>query len=35
MSRRIPLMAVVGMLLVITIACTNKKSVNPLANRCV
>ena len=32
MSRRIPLMAVVGMLLVITIACTNKKSVNPLAN---
>jgi len=31
MSRRIPLMAVVGMLLVITIACTNKKSVNPLA----
>jgi outer membrane protein assembly factor BamD len=32
MSRRIPLMVVLGMLLVITIACTNKKSVNPLAN---
>ena len=32
MSRRIPLIAVLGMLLVITIACTNKKSVNPLAN---
>ena len=32
MSRRIPLMIVLGMLLVITIACTNKKSVNPLAN---
>jgi outer membrane protein assembly factor BamD len=32
MPRRIPLIAVLGMLLVITIACTNKKSVNPLAN---
>ena len=32
MSRRIPLIAVLGMLLVITVACTNKKSVNPLAN---
>jgi outer membrane protein assembly factor BamD len=32
MSRRIPLIAVLGMLLVITAACTNKKSVNPLAN---
>src|ERR1700694_4845664 len=32
MSRRIPLVVVLGMLLVITIACTNKKSVNPLAN---
>jgi outer membrane protein assembly factor BamD len=32
MSRRIPLIAVLGMLLVITIACSNKKSVNPLAN---
>lgn len=32
MSRRIPLMIVLGILLVITIACTNKKSVNPLAN---
>jgi len=32
MSRRIPLTIVLGMLLVITIACTNKKSVNPLAN---
>jgi outer membrane protein assembly factor BamD len=32
MSRRIPLIAVLGMLLVTTIACTNKKSVNPLAN---
>ena len=31
MSRRIPLIVVLGMLLVITIACTNKKSVNPLA----
>jgi outer membrane protein assembly factor BamD len=32
MSRRTPLITVLGMLLVITIACTNKKSVNPLAN---
>ncbi|MGC1451276.1 MAG: outer membrane protein assembly factor BamD [Candidatus Sulfotelmatobacter sp.] len=32
MSRRIPSIAVLGMLLVITAACTNKKSVNPLAN---
>ncbi len=32
MSRRIPLISVLGMLLVITIGCTNKKSVNPLAN---
>ena len=32
MSRRIPLIAVFGMLLVITVACSNKKSVNPLAN---
>ena len=32
MSRRIPWMVVLGTLLVITIACTNKKSVNPLAN---
>jgi len=31
MSRRIPLMAILGMLLVFTAACTNKKSVNPLA----
>ncbi len=31
MSRRIPLILVLGMLLVITIGCTNKKSVNPLA----
>ena len=31
MSRRIPLIVVLGMLLVLTIACTNKKSVNPLA----
>jgi outer membrane protein assembly factor BamD len=32
MSRRIPLIFVLAMLLVITIACTNKKSANPLAN---
>ncbi len=32
MSRRIPLMIVLGTLLVITIACTNRKSANPLAN---
>jgi outer membrane protein assembly factor BamD len=31
MSRRIPLISVLGLLLVITIGCTNKKSVNPLA----
>ena len=31
MSRRIPLIAVLGLLLALT-ACTNKKSVNPLAN---
>jgi outer membrane protein assembly factor BamD len=31
MSRRIPLIVVLGMLLVLTIGCTNKKSVNPLA----
>ncbi|HEY6765065.1 MAG TPA: outer membrane protein assembly factor BamD [Candidatus Sulfotelmatobacter sp.] len=32
MSRRVPFTAVLGVLLVITAACTNKKSVNPLAN---
>ena len=32
MSRRIPIVASVAMLLVLTVACTNKKSVNPLAN---
>jgi len=32
MSRRIPLIVMLGMLLALTIACTNKKSVNPLAN---
>jgi len=31
MSRRIPLFALLGMLLLFTAACTNKKSVNPLA----
>jgi outer membrane protein assembly factor BamD len=31
MSRRISLMIVLGVLLTLTIACTNKKSVNPLA----
>jgi outer membrane protein assembly factor BamD len=31
MSRRISLIAVVGMLLALTVACSNKKSVNPLA----
>jgi outer membrane protein assembly factor BamD len=31
MSRRIPLIAVLGVLLALTAACTNKKSVNPLA----
>jgi len=32
MSRRNLFVAVLGMLLVVTIGCTNKKSVNPLAN---
>jgi outer membrane protein assembly factor BamD len=32
MSRRISLITVLGMLLMITAACSNKKSVNPLAN---
>src|SRR6202451_740626 len=32
MSRRAPFIAVLGILLIITAACTNKKSVNPLAN---
>ena len=32
MSRRIPLIAVLGTLLALTAACTNKKSVNPLAD---
>src|SRR5258708_34861256 len=32
MSRRIPLIAVLAMLLVITIGCTNKNAVSPLAN---
>ena len=32
LSRRISLIVVLGMLLTLTIACTNKKSVNPLAN---
>jgi len=32
MSRRSSLIPVLGMLLAITVACTNKKSVNPLAN---
>jgi outer membrane protein assembly factor BamD len=32
MSRRIPLISVLGILLVVSVACTNKKSVNPLAN---
>jgi outer membrane protein assembly factor BamD len=32
MSRRISLVAVLGVLLALTVACTNKKSVNPLAN---
>jgi outer membrane protein assembly factor BamD len=32
MSRRISLIAVVGVALVVTVACSNKKSVNPLAN---
>src|ERR1700680_4179745 len=32
MSRRIPLVAFFGILVLITAACTNKKSVNPLSN---
>jgi len=32
MQRRVPLIALLGMLLAFTAACTNKKSVNPLAN---
>jgi outer membrane protein assembly factor BamD len=32
MSRRVSLIAVLGMLLAATVACSNKKSVNPLAN---
>src|SRR5712671_6055378 len=32
MSRRIPFVAFFGILLLITAACTNKKSVNPLSN---
>jgi outer membrane protein assembly factor BamD len=32
MSRRVSLIAVLGMLLAVTVACGNKKSVNPLAN---
>lgn len=32
MSRRIPVIAVLGVMLALTVACTNKKSVNPLAN---
>jgi len=32
MSRRVPIIAVLGILLIITSACTNKKSVKPLAN---
>lgn len=32
MSRKVSYISVLGMLLVITAACTNKKSVNPLAN---
>src|SRR5246127_1122027 len=32
MSRRIPLMVALGVLLAFSAACTNKKSVNPLAN---
>jgi len=32
MSRRVPLIVALGVLLAMTIACTNKKSVNPLAN---
>jgi len=32
MSRRTSLVSVLGLLLIVTAACTNKKSVNPLAN---
>ena len=32
MQRRVPLIVLLGMLLALTAACTNKKSVNPLAN---
>ena len=32
MQRRVPLIALLGLLLALTAACTNKKSVNPLAN---
>ena len=32
MSHRIPLLAFLGILLLTTVACTNKKSVNPLSN---
>src|ERR1700752_2663800 len=32
MSRRISLLPLLGIVLAITVACTNKKSVNPLAN---
>ena len=32
MSRRISTVALLGLLLAITAACTNKKAVNPLAN---
>jgi len=32
MSGRVSLIAMLGMLLAVTVACTNKKSVNPLAN---
>src|SRR5579864_8068398 len=32
MSRRSPVIAVLGLLLIVTVACTNKKSANPLAN---
>ncbi len=32
MSRQVSFISVLGMLLIITSACTNKKSVNPLAN---
>jgi len=32
MSRRVPLIALLSLLLIVTAACSNKKSVNPLAN---